>query len=187
MIPRKLTNLDAKKIIAHLCNLKAEDRRLRFGAMPSDEMIESYVTKSFDTDCKWFGVDHINGTLVAACHVAITEGEAELGCSVDTEYRGHGYAQLMFDRAVTWLRTKGITNVYMHCLTENQVMRHIAKKNEMVLQSEYGETDANVEVAPPSVMTQAADAYLDRMAFYDMIYKNNMRVFNSLMGETVHN
>ena len=186
MIPRKLTVLDAKKIIAHLCTLKGEDRRLRFGAMPSDDMIESYVTKSFDTDTKWFGIDHINGSLVAACHVAVAEGEAELGCSVDSEYRGHGYAQLMFDRAVTWLRTRDINIVYMHCLTENQIMRHIAKKNEMVLDSQYGETDATVEVAPGSMMTKAADAYLDRIAFYDMIYKSNIRVFNSLMENASH-
>lgn len=187
MVPRKLTAYDVKKIVTHLIGLKGEDRRLRFGGMVSDDYIIDYVEKSFlDGDSKWFGVDHINGHLVAACHASIYDGQAELGCSVDPDYRGHGYAQLMFDRAVTWLRTRNITTVYMHCLTENSIMRHIAKKNDMVLESEHGETDAVVEVSPASPMTKAADAYLDRMSFYDMVYKTNMRVFNTLLGEPVH-
>jgi len=184
MIPRKLRSADVKSIVVHLCSLQGEDRRLRFGGTVSDDYITDYVEKSFlEGNSQWFGIDHINGHLVAACHASIYDGQAELGCSVDTEYRGHGFAQLMFDRAVTWLRTKGITTVFMHCLTENRVMRHIARKNEMTLDSAYGETDAEVHVAPATVMTAAADAYMDRISFYDMVYKQQMKVFNTLMGD----
>lgn len=182
MIPRKLSRLDASRLIIHLTSLKGEDRRLRFGGVVNDDYINSYVTKSFDTDCKWFGIDHIDGRIVAACHASIMNEQAELGCSVEPEYRNQKLAQAMFDRAVTWLRTKGIGEVYMHCLSENGAMKHIARKNDMTVVSEYGETDATVEIAPASAFTQMADAYVDRIAMYDMMYKTNMGMLKRFYG-----
>lgn len=182
MLPRKLNILDKQKLIYHLQTLKGEDRRLRFGGVVNDDYIETYVNRTInDVETMWFGIDHIDGRLIAACHVAITGNLAELGCSVSSEYRGHGYAQLMFDRAVTWLRTKGILDVCMHCLAENAVMKHIARKNDMAVVTEYGESDANVHLDPPTPVVHIADAYADRMALYDMLYKNNIKAMRTFM------
>jgi RimJ/RimL family protein N-acetyltransferase len=182
MIPRKLNILDKHKLTVHLQSLKGEDRRLRFGCVATDAYIETYVNKTInDVDSKWFGIDHIDGHLVAACHVAITEELAELGCSVDPEYRGHGFAQDMFDRAVTWLRARGIQDVVMHCLAENAIMKHIARKNDMSVVTEYGESDANVHLEPATPVVHIADAYADRMAMYDMIYKQNIKAIRTFM------
>lgn len=178
MLVRKLSLLDKNRIIDNLVALQGEDRRLRFGALCTDDYIKEYVTKSFEQESKWFGVDHINGHLVATCHVAIFNDEAELGCCVDEEYRGEGLAQQMFDRAVTWLRTKNISNVFMHCLTENAAMRHIARKNDMTVVSGYGDSDANVEIEPPTPVTFIEDSYMDRIAMYDMYYKNTYKLFD---------
>lgn len=182
MLVRKLSILDKQRIVYNLISLQGEDRRLRFGTMCTDQYIIDYVTKSFEQESKWFGVDHIDGRLVATCHVAIYNGEAELGCCVDEDFRGEGLAQQMFDRAVTWLRTKGITDVFMHCLTENAAMRHIARKNEMAVVSCCGDTDAKVEVNPPNPLTFVQDAYMDRIALYDMYYKNSYRVLDFYWG-----
>lgn len=181
MIPRKLKSQDIKSIVTHLTGLKGEDRRLRFGGVVSDDYIIDYVEKSFlDGNGQWFGIDHIDGHIIATCHASIYEGQGELGCSVDPEYRNQGYAQLMFDRAVTWLRTKNIQEVYMHCLSENGAMKHIARKNDMTVVSEQGETDANVEVKPATPFTAMTDAYLDRIALYDMIFKNQIKVLRTV-------
>lgn len=182
MIPRKLKSNDVKLIVAHLSALQGTDRRLRFGGTVSDDYIANYVEKSFlEGTSQWFGVDHIDGHIVAACHTSVYDGQAELGCSVDPDYRNQGLAQLMFDRAVTWLRTKGIQEVYMHCLSENGAMKHIARKNDMTVVSEYGESDANVHIEPPTASTPFEDAYMDRMAMYDMMYKNTYRALQKMM------
>ena len=178
MIPRKLTQLDQDNLVAHLTSLQGEDRRLRFGAMVSDNYIENYIHSSFNDESKWFGCEDQDGNIIAACHAAVVGGDAELGCSVDRQYRGEGLAQQMFDRAVTWLRTQGIKEVFMHCLTENQVMRHIAKKNDMTIVSEFGDTDAIVGIQPATTATVMKDAYLDRMAVYDMLVKTNYNAFD---------
>ena len=168
-------------VIEHLCSLQGEDRRLRFGGQTTDEFISDYVKKAFDDiNSQWFGCV-ANAKVVSACHAAIHNGEAELGCSVDKEYRGKGLAQEMFDRAVTYLRSNGVTNVYMHCLTENEVMRHIAKKNLMTIVSCYGETDAKVEVQPATPLTAVKDAYLDRMAIYDMLFRSNAEMYEAFL------
>lgn len=182
MVPRKLNILDKQKLTYHLQKLQGEDRRLRFGMVVTDQYIEQYVNRTInDVDSKWFGVDHINGSIVAACHVAIVDELAELGCSVDSDYRGHGYAQEMFDRAVTWLKTKGVYDVCMHCLAENAIMKHIARKNEMAVVTEYGESDANVHLTPAHPVDHILDAYADRMAMYDMIYKSNIKAIRQFI------
>lgn len=186
MIPRKLSILDKSKLIAHLQNLQGEERRLRFGGSVNDEYVAEYVEKSFRENSKWFGVDHIDGHLVAACHVALIDNDAELGCSVDKDFRNQGLAQLMFDRAVTWLRSKGINHVFMHCLSENGAMKHIARKNEMTVVSCYGESDAEVDLEPANVFTPMVDAYADRIALYDMVLKNNIRMIRSIFKVTDH-
>lgn len=182
MAVRKLNILDKDRIISHLKSLQGEERRLRFGGAVSDDYITEYVNNTCDQkNNKWFGVDHINGHLVAACHVAIIGEQAELGCSVDAEYRGLGYAQDMFDRSVTWLRTKGITDVCMHCLAENAIMKHIARKNDMAVVTEGGESDANVQLKPPTPLVLVADQYADRIAVYDMAFKNNIKLMRSFL------
>lgn len=177
-IVRKLSAIDANKIKEHLCSLENQDRRLRFGVASSDYSINQYVDNSFNTNSMWLGVDDEEGNLLSTCHVAIDDDFAELGCSVDSKYRGFGLAQLMFSRAITWLRTKSIKTVFMHCLSENVVMRHIAKKNDMVVVScSSDEVDVEVDILPPTAATFIEDAYLDRMAFYDMLTKNSLRIF----------
>lgn len=182
MAVRKLSLSDKTKIINHLVSLQGEDRRLRFGSPVNNDYIKNYVDKSFEQDSMWFGVDHIDGHLVASCHAAIFNGEAELGCCVDEDFRGEGLAQKMFDRAVTWLRSRGIKHVCMHCLTENAAMRHIARKNHMAVVSEYGETDANVTLVPATPIIHVYDAYADRIAMYDMMMKKNVRMWSSLLN-----
>ena len=181
MVVTKLSILDKENLISHLQALEGEERRLRFGGNVTNDYIEHYVNKSCDIDSnRWFGV-YDDTRLVAACHVAIADGSAELGCSVDKEYRGHKLAQAMFDRAVTWLRTKGIYDVCMHCLAENSIMKHIARKNDMAVITEDGESDANVHLQPANAFTPLADNYADRMALYDMMLRKNIQVIRSFM------
>lgn len=182
MIPKKLTILDEAKLIKHLHSMKTEDRRLRFGSPVNDDYIVSYVQKTLGKpDNKWFGVE-VDGNIIAACHTAkLNDTTAELGCSVDAEYRGNGLAQKLFDRTVVWLKTRNIRTVYMHCLSENAIMRHIARKNDMKVVSEYGESDANVDLDPQSPFDAVIDAYVDRMALYDMMYKNNIKAMKNFI------
>jgi GNAT superfamily N-acetyltransferase len=101
MVPRKLSYLDKSLLSVHLIGLSEEDKRLRFGMLVSDDYIKKYVSKSInDTNSQWFAIED-ESMLVAVCHAAVdSNGDAELGFSVDEDYRNCGYAQALFDRAV---------------------------------------------------------------------------------------
>lgn len=180
MSPRKLSAQDKAALTDHLIRLQGEDRRLRFAATVTDDFIRRYINETFDEKSKWLGVDGKPGELVAACHVAFYDGQAELGCSVDQGYRGHKLAQKMFDRAVTVLRSKGITKVFMNCLSENKAMKHIAKKNQMTVVSYDGDAEARVTIESPTPVAPLHDAYLDRMALYDTLIRGQYNLLRSL-------
>jgi len=178
---RKLTRQDQAALIRHLQGLVGEDRRLRFAATVTDDYIANYVNGAFTPDSEWLGVDGAPGELIASCHVAIHNGEAELGCSVDPSHRGKKLAQGLFNRAVTYLRAKGIREVFMNCLTENQVMKHIARKNDMTVVSCCGDSDARVSIESPTPVTPLHDAYLDRMALCDTLIKEQFKLVRDLL------
>jgi RimJ/RimL family protein N-acetyltransferase len=177
MIPRKLASFEGKKLINHLCNLKGEDRRLRFGALVSDESIDSYVKKTLINDDTWFVFG--KHEIVAACHVSIYKEEAELGCSVNMEFRKQKFAQALFNRAIIYLRANNIKNVYMHCLSENEAMRHIAKKNDMTVVRCSEESNALVQIDPPSPLTLYHNEYLNNIAIYDMLIRTQSEVYGT--------
>jgi GNAT superfamily N-acetyltransferase len=174
MIPHRLfRSFHIAMVIEHLKRLKETDRRLRFGAMLPDDAIEDYVSRSWSDNDVWFGVVQ-DGEVIAAVHVAQedTHTRAELGLSVDPEWRGNKLGQSLFERAVIALKARNIRDVYMHCLAENAVIKHIARKNKMVMVTEYGETDADLiltESTPADISTNIA---FEQLALYDSLIRN---------------
>lgn len=184
MIPQRLTHFYEKPlVINHLQSMNDSDRRLRFGVVMSDESIEKYVDDQWDKPGAWFGA--FDGErIVAVVHVAVDEktNEAELGLSVDPEARGHKLGQKLFERAVIFLRSKNVRHVFMHCLSENSVMRHIASKYDMVLVTQYGETDARTTIDfPYTVMDPINEAVAQQLALYD----NSIRTIASMWSRYI--
>lgn len=169
MIPRRLYfNFHKKLIKEHLCSLQGRDRYLRFGTMASDQYIIDYVERCWDSlQDDWFGVVE-DGCVIAAVHIARSgHKSAELGLSVDPRWRGRGLGQALFERAVINLRGNFVKEVFMHCLSENTVMKHIAAKNHMKLFTEYGETDADLILPDSTILEPYHDALIEQIALYD--------------------
>lgn len=150
MLPTILPLTLKKSIINHLNGLDEESKYLRFGYTPNINGITKYVDESFNSFDKsvWFG--YIDKTeCVGAIHVAINDtGDiAELGISVNSEYRGQKLSSQLFDRALEFIKSKNITKVYMQCLSENTVIQYLAKKYGMKVSNlGGGEKEANAEL-----------------------------------------
>jgi ribosomal protein S18 acetylase RimI-like enzyme len=69
-----------------------------------------------------------------------------MGLSVLPGCRGKGYGDALLRRAVTYLRNRGVREVFVHCLTENSAMMHLARKNGMRIIYSGGESDARLEL-----------------------------------------
>jgi len=194
MIPRKLNNfIDKENLNLHFIkDLVGNDRRLRFGGSLSDDAIETYLKSSF-TDFginnMWFIVDvespeTFGRKVVATCHVNYDykTNTAELGLTVGPDYRNQKIGQELYNRGVTWARMKGAETIFMHCLSENKTMQHIARKAGMtVITLDRTEKQSSIKIDKNPVMAGFQDSVYEQMAVYDMLVRNQKWFFTSFM------
>ena len=153
----------------HMLLLGGEDRQLRFGGSLSDTAVRHYVARiDFDQDAV-FGVFGHDLTLLGAAHLARGNGNAELGVSVLLDHRGRGLGGALLQRAHTHARNWGVRVLYMHCLTENAAMMHLARKQGMDIVAEAGEADALLNTS-----SRFAAAIDRRIALFDHALKTQL-------------
>jgi GNAT superfamily N-acetyltransferase len=178
---REVPRLERGKYAAHLRRLEAEDRRLRFGLAITDAAIDDYVARiDFDRDAL-FGVFDDDLQLAGAAHLARADDQAELGVSVLPEHRGRGVGAALLARAHLHARNWGIGALFMHCLTENAAMMHLARKQGMRIVAESGEADARLAL-PPANAASFAQAVLDeRVGLFDYALKSQFDAVRRLI------
>ena len=194
MIPRKLNNfIDKENLELHfLKDIQGNDRRLRFGHMLPDEGVKDYIKKtfvSFGYNDMWFIIDvespeTFGRKVVATCHVNydVKTNTAELGLTVSPQYRNQKLGQELYNRGVTWARMKGAETIFMHCLSENKTMQHIARKAGMsVVTIDPTEKQSSIKVGKNQIAAGYQDSVYEQMAVYDMMVRNQKWFFNSFM------
>lgn len=161
-----------------------EDLRLRFGYAITDDFIIKYIDDTWDNpNDQWFAVFESPEKVIATVHVSKYDGEAEMGCTVEEEYRNHGLGNALFRRGATWAGKFGIRKIYMHCLSENEAIQKIAKKNSMsVVTIGPGEREAKVTLPYVDFTAPYRDAAYDRMAIYDSIIRTQRWVYEKMFN-----
>ena len=171
-VTRELNSLERGKLLAHLLALGHEDRRLRFGLPASDDTIADYVARiDFSRDAL-FGVFDDELNLAGAAHLARAEEHAELGVSVLPAHRGRGIGGALLERAHTHARNWGIGTLFVHCLTENGAMMHLARKQGMRIAAASGEADAHLALSPASPASFAQALLAERVGLFDYALKS---------------
>ena len=194
MIPRKLINdVDKKNLLLHFTrDITGDDRRLRFGATISDEAIGSYISKTFNnygSNDMWFIIDVqtpdcFDRKVVASCHTSYDEktNTAEIGLTVSPDYRNQKIGQELFIRGITWARMKGAETIFMHCLSENMAIQHIARKGGMTIVTiDPAEKESSITVKKNPVVAGFEDTIFEQMAVYDMVVRNQKWFFENFM------
>ena len=182
VVARELGRLERPKLAAHLLALGAEDRRLRFGLPIGDESVADYVARiDFGRDAL-FGVFDDDLNLAGAAHLARAADHAELGVSVLPAHRGRGIGGTLLERAHAHARNWGIGVLFMHCLSENAAMMHLARKRGMRIVAESGEADAHLDLAPASPSSIAGALFAERAGLFDYALKSQMVNARRLLG-----
>jgi RimJ/RimL family protein N-acetyltransferase len=184
---KQLSALSRDALVQHFLALAPEDYRLRFGRSLTPDAIRAYVAAiDFDRDAA-FGVFDDDLRLAGVAHVGRTADGAELGVSVVPASRGKGIGSALFERAHAYARNQGLRQLFMHCLTENKAMMHIARKAGMNIVTEAGESDAHLALPPADAATIAQELLQERVALYDVALKAQLRAAKrlaaSLRGE----
>ena len=164
-------------MLTHLQRLSHEDRRLRFGVYMTDPALAHTVA---DID---FAHDHVFGilgpdlALLGMAHLALDRGKrfAELGLSVDTEHRGRGYGLALLERGRLGAVNRGYRTLFMHCLSENRLMVHLARKAGLRLITQEGEVDALLGLATTNLGAMAAEAVADQIALAGYFLKQHFQ------------
>lgn len=184
---RELTSADRHQLFQHLASLDNDDRLLRFGQVVSDAIIEGYVSGiDFSRDTV-FGVFDDNLHLIGAAHVAMlpengSERVAEFGVSVLAQARGQGIGSRLFERTAMHCRNKHVKTLYMHCLSRNATMMHIAKKAGMDINYAYGEADAYLTLPPADTATVVDEILQEQAATFDYAVKRQVHDTRQLLA-----
>lgn len=169
---RELSRLEEPSLERHFLALAGEDRRLRFGAGLNDFAVRSYV-KSID-----FGRDALFGVLdddlhiIGAAHLARGDDHAELGVSVLPGHRDRGIGGALLARAHMHARNWGVHSLFMHCLSANGAMMHLARKQGMDIVAEAGEAEAWLKLPPADASSHMSEVFQQRVALFDYALKS---------------
>lgn len=184
---RELHGQDRQDVLAHLRALDAADRYLRFGYAAQDAQIEHYVA-NLDFGCdRVFGIYNRKLCLIAMAHLAyIQEPEAascvEFGVSVLPAWRGRGFGTELFARAVLHARNERIPLMFIHALSENTAMLHIAQRAGATVERLGSESEAYLTLPSPTLQSHWHEAVDVQIAATDYQLKSQARHFWALLG-----
>lgn len=193
---KELSERDRHRILRHFLALDEQDRILRFGMRLNDALIAQYVNQLDFARDTIFGVHDRKFRLIGVGHLAFAPREAypdsvsatlkervaEFGVSVNASGRGLGVGSKLFVRAAMHCRNADVDTLYMHCLSSNQVMIHIARKAGMEIHRDHGEADAYLKLLPASPGTVFKEAVEEQVASFDYALKANTRAAVKWLG-----
>jgi len=187
-VPIRSLDVDHRRsILAHLTALDPSDRYLRFGYAATDEQIRRYVDQlNFERDML-FGIFNRRLHLIAMAHLAFSVDPqlrtcAEFGVSVATASRGKGYGSRLFERAVVHARNEGVSQLFIHALSENTAMLKIARNAGAVLERAGSETEAHLRLPPADFDSRVSALLSEQVALTDYHLKAQAKQFWGLIG-----
>jgi GNAT superfamily N-acetyltransferase len=171
ILVKELSRLELPALERHFLALAGEDRRLRFGGSLNDHAISLYVKGiDFNRDAV-FGVVDDELHIIGAAHLARGDGHAELGVSVLPGHRDLGIGAELLRRAHAHARNWGENRLFMHCLSENGAMMHLANKQGMDVEAAQGEADAWLRLEPADASSYMGAVFEQRVAMVDHAIK----------------
>lgn len=178
----ELTRDNIPLLKLHFSELPAEDLRLRFGVPSTAETVDAYVENiPFERDTV-FGIYGDDLRLLGVAHLACMDRTAELGLSVLPQERGRGHGTALFNRALMHARNLQIVELFMHCLSENAAILHIARKAGMQIVLEQSEADAYLEVPPGNALSLGQEMMEQHVALLDWALKAHVEHIRALTG-----
>lgn len=143
----------------HLKNLSPEDRYTRFCYHIRDEQIDQLILQIlYNQDDHYLFTATDNDTVVGFGHLARDGDNWELAVSVNSDRQGQGIGNRIMSYMIPWAQIHGVHNVFMHCITQNQKIQHLATKHGLqMVEKDSGEITSKVELPPPTPMDYSTD------------------------------
>ena len=166
----------------HLKNLSDTDRYTRFCYNIKDENIDQFILSMlYNFDDHHLFTATANDKIIGFGHLAREGNDWELAVSVDSKHQGQGVANGLMDFMIDWGKTRGIHSVFMHCITQNQKIQHLARKHGLRMVDRDGaEVTSKVDLPPPTPMDYTADFLREQRDLLEQMTEIQRRMWANL-------
>ena len=184
-----LQNKDRDLVLAHLLRLNSADRYMRFFAVVNDDVITAYVNDAVNFKYhEGYGIFSEDRTkLIAFAHLVPIkvnkDYEAELGISVDREYRSLGLAKKLMDRVIVHCNAANINRLYMSCLHNNSTMQHIARSAGLKVVVDHDQAIGELHIHQsglPKPLSVSCELLYEQISIFDKCYRINKLMVGAL-------
>jgi RimJ/RimL family protein N-acetyltransferase len=107
---------------------------------------------------------------------------AELGISIDKEFRNIGLASRLLDRILTYCRAHGVNTLFMSCLRQNSTMQRLAKRAGLRLVLDHHEAlaELNLPEYPIDKATSIShEIAYEQISIMDSCYRRNTQLLKA--------
>jgi GNAT superfamily N-acetyltransferase len=162
-IVRRLWGTDARAYGDHLLRLDAASRRNRFGGGVGDNYIRGHAERAFEPDNVIYGflADGILRGVAELRRFGPTADQAEAAFSIERPWQSHGVGTELLDRTLLAARNRGIKQLHITCLVENQRMQQLARKFDAELRRDEDSVVGEVEAPYPTPMSLMREMVAD--------------------------
>lgn len=166
----------------HLKNLTEKDRYTRFCYNIKDEAIDQFILSIlYHADDHHLFTATKNDVIVGFGHLAREGDNWELAVSVDNNCQGQGVANNIMDFMIDWGKTRGVHSVFMHCITQNAKIQHLARKHGLrMVERDGAEVTSKVDLPLPTPMDYTADFLREQRELIEQMHELQRRMLVNL-------
>jgi len=166
---------------SHLKNLSEADRYTRFCYNIKDENIDQFILSIlYNVDDHHLFTAELDDKIVGFGHLAREGSNWELAVSVDSNCQGQGVANGIMDFMIDWGTTRGVHSVFMHCITQNAKIQHLARKHGLRMVDRDGaEVTSRVDLPPPTPLDYTAQFLQEQQMILEQIVDLQRRMIKN--------
>ena len=181
----KINHVDINALPAygkHLKNLSETDRYTRFCYNIKDENIDRFILSMlYNFDDHHLFTATLGDNILGFGHLAREGEDWELAVSVQGEHQGQGVADHIMMFMIDWGKIRGVHSVFMHCITQNAKIQHLARKHGLrMIERDGAEITSKVDLPLPTPMDYTAEYIREQHELYNQIKDLQSRLFANL-------
>jgi len=166
----------------HLLRLDRESRYRRFSGAISDEVIARHAATIDEGGVVVHGffVDRVLRGAAELRHEGLLFSHAaEAAFSIEQPWQSHGVGTELLERTLLTARNRGIKQLRMNCLPENQRMQQLARKFDAEFSFDFGSVVGEVDPPRSTVLSLMREAMADSHGIAGAIFDVQSRLFRT--------
>lgn len=173
----KLPQHEFHRYKEHLLKLDDESKYMRFGFIIKPEIIAELCDKwSANPDQhKIFVIEDENLDIIGVAHVSLEGDTPELAFSVLKEHQRKGLGNALMKRAIEYCQNKGVKHGYMVCLSTNDKIKRLARKNDILIKTEDGDSVGDIVIPNPTPISYWHEYVEDSIGKLDHLGKTQRK------------